>query len=134
MMIDKKKEIQLYNLEDNLIPRPNRTTLQFQRDEIERLTKELTQRHKQFAEMSDQLDKHRIRFLEKFRLFFMYHCIVLTRDIDLLTCRDTIAEGRCTFHKSCKPRKSLIEKLHLSDGDKDLSDLRNPPKGSPPIY
>jgi hypothetical protein len=112
------KEITLYDLDDVLlIPRPNRRTLGYYEDEIKRLNESLQKRHKEYMEMSDKLKKFRVIRLEKFRAFFMLHCQALNTDIDLLACRDGIASGDCVHHKTCEPRKDLIERLHLESGE-----------------
>ena len=129
-MSDEKKEIKLYEMENiHLIPNLNVGAVQYHKDEIERLTGELFERHKEYMEMSKRLDTHRVKYLEKFRAYFCYHCIALGREVDLLTCRDTIAEARCLMSDVCKPRNSLIEKLHLDDGSEP--EKRNPSDSTP---
>ena len=107
------KDLANYDPEIALIPRPNFEALQYYESEITRLNDELKSRHKEYMAMSAKLDLYRVKRLEKFRAVFVMFCLVLNVDLDLIRCRDTIAEGRCTFSETCKPRKDLIEKLHL---------------------
>ena len=128
--MSEKKDIQLWNMEqDLLIPKPNLSRLQYYEDEIERLTSESQAMHKKLTEAYNQLDTYRVKRLETFRKVFLLDCLILRRELDLLQCRDTIAEGRCTFHKRCKERNDLLEKLHLESGD--LSGYSNPRRESP---
>jgi hypothetical protein len=132
-MSEKKKELQLFNMEsDILIPRPNHGMIDYYREEIEKLQAELKDRHKEITEMYEKLNKYRVIHLEKFRAFFMLDCIVFNTTLDLIQCRNKIAEGRCLFSETCQPRKDLIEKLHLDTEDDRPGS--QPPRRDSPIH
>ncbi len=92
-------------------------TLQYYKDEIERLNKIIEEKDNSFQDFKQKvnqiIDKGKYqKSLEDFREMMLINCIIRNNlNVTPFQCRDSIISDKCSFFKNCKPLKNFYEKI-----------------------